>query len=952
MPVDLSLRTDLLFGIDLGDKCLYHKGRSKLDGAPGRGSGRYPLGSGENPYQHDLDFLSRVEKRKKELLEEGVPKSDLDKIIYKEMDMSSGKYRTELRIAKANKRLHDIPIARDMYYNQGMSRRAIAEILGYSGESMIRNMLNNEGYEARRSVGADTADKLKEALQKNVAIDVGEGVERVLGVSEQAKKEAIRRLEKEGYQVVDLAMSQPTNPHQRTKMKVIVNPDIDTGVNDDGQPLSVARYLYQNSDVIGSVESYSYNGESGFVKRHYPESIDASRVKIKYAEDGGTEKDGVIELRPGVDDLSMGSSNYAQVRILVNGTHYLKGMAVYNPDLPPGVDILFNTNKHEGTPMLGPDKKNSVLKPAVSKEVDKDNPFGAEFGADGQTYWDDEKGERHWSAVNKLKWEGDWDKQSNTLSQQFLSKQPVALIKQQLKLTYEGAEAEYNTIANLTNPTLRKKMLEDFGDQCDSSAVSLKAAALPRQHPRVLLPVPELKDNECYDPTYKTGERVVLIRYPHAGPFEIPELIVNNNNPAAKKALGRTSDAIGINHTVADRLSGADFDGDSVIVIPVNDKTRVVTKPPLKALEGFDPKAEYPERTGMKVMTKALTQKKMGEISNLITDMQLQGAPDDQLARAVKHSMVVIDAEKHVLDYTKSFEKNNIEGLRREWQRHIDPDTGEEKYGGASTLLSQRKQEVYIPERRGSGHIDKETGERIYQETHRTYIDKKTGKVVEAQDKIPKMMYYKDAYLLSTGTKEENAYADYANKMKALANKARKESVNMKPAAYNKEAAAEYKEEVKSINDKLDKAIMNSPRERRAVVIANARIKAKRDANPDMFEGSDNKKALKKLRKQEMDLAREEVGASGKKTRIVLTDREWDAIQSGAIHDSKAQKVFRYCDQDKLKERAMPKEMSVPAAKVNRIKSMANMGYDQSEIADRLGLSTSTVSKYIREEAE
>ena len=65
------------------------------------------------------------------------------------------------------------------------------------------------------------------------------------------------------------------------------------------------------------------------------------------------DKDGVIEIRSGVDDLSLGDSHYAQVRILVDGNTYLKGMAVYSDDLPDGVDVMFNTNKKKRHPDIG-----------------------------------------------------------------------------------------------------------------------------------------------------------------------------------------------------------------------------------------------------------------------------------------------------------------------------------------------------------------------------------------------------------------------------------------------------------------------------------------------------------------------------------------------------------------------------------------------------------------------
>ena len=97
---------------------------------------------------------------------------------------------------------------------------------------------------------------------------------------------------------------------------------------------------------------------------------------VRYADDVGSdgvkgiEKDGVIELRRGVEDLDLNGNRYAQVRILVDGTHYLKGMAVYSDDMPDGVDVVFNTNKKKGTPALGP-KDNTVLKLIIECEKKK-----------------------------------------------------------------------------------------------------------------------------------------------------------------------------------------------------------------------------------------------------------------------------------------------------------------------------------------------------------------------------------------------------------------------------------------------------------------------------------------------------------------------------------------------------------------------------------------------------
>ena len=119
---------------------------------------------------------------------------------------------------------------------------------------------------------------------------------------------------------------------------------------------------------------HSTDGGVTFNELKKPTSIDSKRISICYGDEGGLNKDGVIEIRRGVPDLDLGNSHYAQVRILVDGTHYLKGMAMYSDDIPDGVDIVFNTNKKSGT-----DKMN-VLKPIKD---DPENPFGALIKANG-----------------------------------------------------------------------------------------------------------------------------------------------------------------------------------------------------------------------------------------------------------------------------------------------------------------------------------------------------------------------------------------------------------------------------------------------------------------------------------------------------------------------------------------------------------------------------------------
>lgn len=889
-----------------------------------RRSGRYPWGSGDNPYQHSGDFVARV----KELKSKGMSEKEIVKALGFE---SSTDYRYAYSIAKNEQRALKVDRAKSMR-EDGKSTSEIAREMGVN-ESTVRSWFNEKS-ELRMRQADVTAEKLKDELKSKHMLDVGAGVERELGVSRNTLNQALQKLQDEGYNIYGVGIPQVNNAGKQTNTKVLTDPDIPYS-----QP-------YKNMGDIKSVGEYhSTDGGIHWDKREYPSSIKSDRVQIRYGDDGGTAKDGVIEIRRGVPDLNLGNSHYAQVRIMVDGTHYLKGMAMYSDDIPDGVDIVFNTNKKSGTPKL------DVLKPI---QADPDNPFGAYIKADGQSFYDDPKGKytdpitgkkQSLSAINKLKEEGDWDKSSRNLSSQFLSKQPMELINKQLKLTYADHEAEYDEINSLTNPTIKKKMLLDFADSCDSAVTHLKAAALPRQETRVILPVTKLKENEVYAPYLKNGEKVALVRYPHGGTFEIPELTVNNKNPSAKKILGNAIDAIGINAKVAERLSGADFDGDTVVVIPTNSRVRIKSTPALAGLKDFDPKTEYAYHEGMRVMTKAQTQKEMGIVSNLITDMTLRGAPEGDIVRAVKHSMVVIDAAKHKLDYKQSEKDQGIAELKKKYQVRYDED-GNPKSGGASTLLSRRKQTVEVPERRGAGMIDKETGEVTYKESGRTYVDK-NGKTVQAKTKVPLMTATKDIRTLSSGTPQEDAYADYANKMKALANRARKEAVNMKGIERSSTAAKVYKEQVDSLEAKLNVAAKNAPRERRAQAIANSVVRAKVQDNPELSSPT-NKKELAKIKRYAIEEARASVGASGRETRINITDKEWEAIQSGAISNTKLTQILRYTDPDAVKQRALPRTTTtLSAAKVNKIETMKASGYTIAEIAESLGVSSSTVSKYL-----
>lgn len=886
-----------------------------------RRSGRYPWGSGDNPYQHSGDFLSRVDELKKQ----GLKETD----IAKTMGLTTTQLRTQMSLAKDERRVLQVATAKGLR-EKGYSLNEIADKMGFNNDSSVRSLLN-ETSEARMNQAKATAEFLKKQIDEKGMIDVGTGVERELGISKEKLNQALYMLELEGYPVYGGRVPQATNPGKFTTLSVICPPGTEH------------KDIYDFENIHSLKDYISYDDGDSFKKAfEYPESMSSDRLKIRYAEDGGVNKDGVIEIRRGVEDLSLGDSHYAQVRIMVDGTHYLKGMAVYSDNLPDGVDVLFNTNKKTGTPMT------DVLKKVKD---DPDNPFGSlikERG--GQSYYDDPNGKytdpvtgkkQSLSLINKRAEEGDWGEWSDHLPSQFLSKQSMTLIKKQLGLAAADKQAEFDEICSLTNPTVKKALLKSFSDDCDAAAVHLQAAALPRQKYQVILPLTSIKDGEVYAPNYKDGETVALIRYPHGGTFEIPILTVNNKQLEGRKVLGNTSaDAIGINSKVAERLSGADFDGDTVMVIPCNSsrsKVKITSTPALKGLEGFDPKLEYGGKKEGTFKPMKNTQTEMGKISNLITDMTLKGATQDELARAVRHSMVVIDAEKHKLDYKQSEIDNGIASLKKKYQGTMDADG--RYHEGAATLISRAKSETSVLKRKGSPKIN-DDGSLSYKEVIEEYTDK-DGKIKVRTQKSTKMAETRDARTLSSGTPQEEAYADYANKMKSLANQARKEMVNTGKIAYSASAKAAYEPEVTSLMAKLNVALKNAPRERQAQVIANATVAAKKKDNPDMTSSE-----IKKANQQALSSARASVGA--KRNSIEITDREWEAIQAGAISENKLTQILNNTNIDTLRQMATPRATtSLSTAKVNRISAMSNSGYSTSEIADALGVSTSTVSKYL-----
>ena len=900
-----------------------------------RHSGRYPWGSGENPYQRYADFLGNVKK----LEQQGMTRTE----IARSMNMTTTVLRAKISVANDELRKERVAMAFKLK-EKGYSAPAIAKRMGLPSESSVRSLLNEKS-KARSEQMANLMQVLKNTVDEKKYVDVGGGSELRLNVSEQKLKNACELLKEEGYKITPI-LQQQGGTSFKTTVKVLTKDNV------------TKKEIREHQDEIAIPNYYSEDHGFTLKKIEKPVAIDGKRIMVRYAEDGGSDRDGTIELRRGVEDLDLHNALYAQVRVSVKpnadseGTHYMKGMALYSPDesqMPPGVDVIYNTKKPRGTDIFGDSSDTSVLKP-IKKDADPANPYGATIKEDeklirAQRHYIGKDGQEHLSALNIVNEEGNWGDWAKTLSSQFLAKQRPELIRSQLKEAYDIRKDEFDEIGLMTNPAVRQKLYSSFADDCDAAAVHLKGASMPRQRSQVILPMPWLREDECYAPNYKDGETVVLIRYPHAGLFEIPELRVNNRDPKAREVLKRPDgtdamDAIGIHPKAAQKLSGADFDGDSVLVIPNNDH-RILTKPLMESLRIFDPDMYQLPHDAPKV-DKAHgfnKQREMGDVSNLITDMTIKGANTDEIARAVKHSMVVIDAEKHHLDWRKSALDNGIAELKTLYQG------GPKK--GASTLISKAKGQDHPLEKKLLTNPAKMTpeqreryynGEQIWVETGGTHFTK-TGKEVPNRMNSTKMAEAKDAFSLSSGTVQETIYANFANRLKNMANEARKAALMSKPDKYSPSAKRAYAAEVDSLNKKLYLAELNRPLERKAQLLMGSKLKAYIKANPDM----DNDE-LRKLRGRLIKECRDIVGA--KKEPVNITEREWEAIQAHAMSYNTLKKILNNSDMDHIKQLSMPRSQPIMSnAKISRARNMLSQGRTTAEVAEALDVSISTLQK-------
>ena len=972
-------------------------GRTAEASSNGIGSGRYRKGEGSKPYQHGISgFLDRVDYFKKsgvtnqkELAKlcgcvkrgrNGNPILDKDGQEIGNTTEFRIKYQTELHAWKKERAAR----AQAML-DKGMTKKAVAQALGIR-DSTLASWLNPKSLE-RVNKAQEIADFLENQVKEKKMIEVGSGVEREFNCSSTKWREALSMLQGKGYQVLGGRVPQATNPGQKTTLSVLAMPD------------EKWSDIYNHPEKIQSISDYIVregpNGKDVVQKKwQYPAAMDSSRLMIRYADDldenghKGVERDGTIEIRRNVPDLDLKGSHYAQVRIMVDmpdgSKKYLKGMAHYSDHMPDGVDVIFNTNKSSEK---GMDK--------VLKDIKKDpnNPFGALLKENGgqYTYEDPKTGEQKLGLINKTRHEGDWEEWNRSLPSQFLAKQPMALINKQLGLAIEEKKAEYADILKLTNPTVKKALLMDFADGCDADAVHMQAASLPRQRYQVILPVPTLGDDEVYAPNFKDGETIALIRFPHQGIFEIPILKVNNRNPQGREMMGENPmDAIGLNKKNADILSGADFDGDTVMCVPCNDPkysdTKIINRPPLEGLENFDPKIEYAadheetriekvrkkdrygnyefdndgkpvyeekevthyfDKNGHEFKPMTRTGFEMGNVSNLMMDMTLKGADDADKAMVQRHAQVVIDAEKHHLDWKRSERENHILEMKKKYQERFDDEDGKVHYG-ASTLITRAKSPTQVVKPTGTPHIDPATGKLVYNESQlepQVYKDKKTGK---------EKVRMEDVYLLDKtfnkggnafdlvydkNNPKEIAYAQYSNMLKSMANEARKEYLATGDIAFNKQAEETYRVEANRLLSELMLSELNAPREKMAQLYAQATKLALMRDNPDM-----TKKELAKAANNALAEGRVRFGAS--RHKIDISPKEWEAIQSGAINKTNLTKILKYADSDKVRQYATPKDtVHLTAGQQARILAALESGRSAALLAEQYNVSVSTINK-------
>ena len=232
-----------------------------------RRSGRYPWGSGEDPYQHSIDFIGRIDALKKKGWTE-TPEN-----IKKQFGLTTTEYSREKRLANNVRKMSQIKTAIRLRDKEGMGATEIGRKMGVR-ESTVRGWFkqDEEGsvYQAKK-----TAEFLKDKVkEKGGMIDIGKNVEVELGISREKLDTAVLMLEKQGYHRYVGRVPQHTNVNQKTTQIVLAAPE--------RKHAEIFKY-----DKVKTINDYvsKDNGETFEKKFTYPSSMDSKRLKVRYADD-------------------------------------------------------------------------------------------------------------------------------------------------------------------------------------------------------------------------------------------------------------------------------------------------------------------------------------------------------------------------------------------------------------------------------------------------------------------------------------------------------------------------------------------------------------------------------------------------------------------------------------------------------------------------------------------
>ena len=125
---------------------------------------------------------------------------------------------------------------------------------------------------------------------------------------------------------------------------------------------------------------------------------------------------------------------------------------------------------------------------------------------------------------------------------------------------------------------------------------------------------------------------------------------------------------------------------------------------------------------------------------------------------------------------------------------------------------------------------------------------------------------------------------------------------------------------------------------------ANMVVKAKKEANPSMTDAEKRKKG-----QQALNAARANLIPGGKRQRIEITEKEWEAINANAINSTKLKLILNNTDLDIVRSYATPKQSKgLSDAKISRAKAMLATGYyTQADVAELFGISPTTLMRYV-----